>query len=218
MHQPATPDPLASLPVPSASGPCLNGNFSSWAGGVTVIPPGNYCTGLTIANGRNVRFDPGTYFINGDFSVQGGARILDSDDVTFLITNGRVNFANGANLRMTAPTTGTWAGVLIYQRSSSPGAAPCTHGAARNHFAGGIHYTFGGALYFPNCGLLLDNNAWLRSPGNSFTMVAAHSIEAQGSARIEIDLKNVYGLPASVAGGSGGTRIRLRAPLQTAEL
>jgi Flp pilus assembly protein TadG len=203
-NQPAMADPLAGLPTPTFSGTCLNGNFTAWQAGTINIAPGRYCSGIQIANGNTAQFQPGTYLVEGDFSVQGGARVLDSAGVTFIQRNGQFNFGNGSSVALTAPTTGTYAGLLYWQIMTNNS---CNGNPNFNQFTGGVTYTLTGTIYLPNCSLLLHNNAQVVTSAGGFIAVAARTIEIQGSARLQVTDFVPYGVASSLA-SSGRPRLR----------
>src|SRR6202166_4505400 len=94
-HAANTPDPYASVPAPTPSGACH-----------IVIPllpllPGNYCLGLSISG--NATFSPGTYYVDGNFSIQGNGTVTGTD-VTFYVTKkGTTYIAGNATVTLSAP-------------------------------------------------------------------------------------------------------------------
>ena len=113
--QAAVADPLASLPVPSyTAASCLPQTTSTQPVG----PPsaaGQICYNGMVLNG-NVTLSPGLYIINsGNFNYSGSGT-LTANGVTFYLAPG-TNFTQNGNgtVRMTAPTTGSYNGVLIFQ-------------------------------------------------------------------------------------------------------
>jgi Putative Flp pilus-assembly TadE/G-like len=104
-------DPLASLALP-APGPCDHTSMTVPAGAAT-LNPGTYCGGLTISNGAAVTFSPGTYIITGSAFVVDDAQIV-GDGVTIVLADDRVKlFWTGAKLRISAPTSGPLAGIVL---------------------------------------------------------------------------------------------------------
>ena len=129
-------DPLTSLPLPStpacgtSTGPVYHGsngtvNVSSGQS-ATLYPDFAYCGGININNGASVTFMPGIYVL-GSSSQSGGLMIQDQatvsgSGVTFYNygTAGNITFNNSTssgNVNLSAPTSGTYAGILIYQNS-----------------------------------------------------------------------------------------------------
>lgn len=142
------PDPFAALPTPTASG-CANK--------VTVSPnqsvaltPGCY-KGMDLKG--TVTLSPGTYVIDGSSLDFGSQAHVTGTGVTFILTSATaatqpstiatLDFNGGATLNLTAPTSGTYAGVLIYQDRRAP-----TSGV--NKINGNASSKIQGALYFPS--------------------------------------------------------------------
>ncbi len=145
-----TSDPYASLPL-SVSGTNYN----------TDIKAGSYSPGIyksiTLKNSEAATLAPGTYYIEGGgVNIQGSATlsgtgvtiVLTSSDGTGtgLWTSGSgVSITGSGSVSITAPTTGTYAGIAFYaDRRFS-----CT-GPSCNVFAGGNTQNITGAIYFPS--------------------------------------------------------------------
>ncbi len=120
---PPAPDPLAYLTPPSKIG-CDVVNYS--ANGVTeTISPGVYCKGMKLVSGAHVYLNPGMYVIKGGgIDMQSGS-ILEGTGVTFFITEdtgfsyGVISMQSGTLMKVKAPTTGPYAGILFYQDPDS---------------------------------------------------------------------------------------------------
>lgn len=149
----AISDPFAGIPKP-AVGACNQTNFKITGASDTTVFPGVYCGGLEIAGSGNVTFKPGTYIINGGKSTASfkysGSGNLSGSGVTFFITgkNGYsampISVSGSGNMNFSAPSSGTYRGLLFYQDSSS------TY-AGTNSFSGSGNVT--GSLYFPTTSL-----------------------------------------------------------------
>ena len=116
----AQPDPFASLPMPSVSGNTSNGNVNS--NQTRTLNPGTY-RGMDLKG--TVTLNPGVYLIDGGtLSIGSQARVTESG-VTFILTSSTagsnansiatVDMNGGARINITAPSTGTYKGVLLYQ-------------------------------------------------------------------------------------------------------
>jgi hypothetical protein len=183
-------DPFATLSVPSAGSTCdynnysvaSNGNSPTWA-----LTPGNYCGGLTVnGNGTSGTFAGGTYYIvNGNLTFNNASvsMLAGSTGVTFVLTGsspGSFSWTNYSNTTtLTAPTSGTLSGILIYQGCPSGGGT-----SPANTFNGGGTLQVGGEIYTP-CGALdLSNNAKLTATSSNNFGVVANTIYATGSASL----------------------------------
>src|ERR1039457_1104323 len=124
----AVSNPFSSLVTPSVGG-CNYTNYTAGGGQTVTLNPGVYCNGIKIANNVTATFTAGTYILKGGgFVLGGGARVTGSG-VMFYNTYasgyayGPINFANGTTETFTAPTTGTYAGMLFSQDPTVVGGA-----------------------------------------------------------------------------------------------
>jgi len=134
----AASDPCPSIPgcayltgnPPSTSGCAAGGSYSN-----TTLNQGCY---NKMSLSGNVTLNPGLYIINGQFHLNGGT--VTGSGVTFYMTANvsDTNFGN-ATLTLSAPTTGSTEGVLLY-RIPSQGSAVSFSGCTCD---------LGGLLYFP---------------------------------------------------------------------
>lgn len=155
--QPATADPYASVPVPASSG-CDYTNFSlGWASGTQHMQPGRYCGGVSIGNGAVVSMAAGTYYIkSGTFNIVGGTTLTGSS-VTIVLTQNtsgyaNVSISNGANVTLSAPTSGSTSGLLFFADRNAPNSIV-------NSFTGGASSSLTGAFYFPTEQVAFSNGA-----------------------------------------------------------
>ena len=139
-------DPLANtLPTPAGvNGPCLSGTGSA-------LQPGRYCNGL---GGGTVTLAPGTYIVSGG-TVSGN---ISGDGVTIYLTGtALLNFGGNARLDISAPTSGPYAGISIFQDPDV--ALGQTH---RVH--GGPDLVIEGTVYMPKAHLRMNGHGTAASP------------------------------------------------------
>ncbi|MGH6836777.1 MAG: TadE/TadG family type IV pilus assembly protein [Methylocella sp.] len=153
------------LPDPSLSGGatgtitpgCYDG--ISVSGGATLtMRPGNYVIngggGMNLSGGSKVTMGAGIYTFNGgSFSPSGGNTIDASGGVSIILTNtpsasttpnwGNVNLSGGANLTLTAPSSGPMQGVAVYMDRNAPASIS-------DSFTGGTSMAITGSLYLPS--------------------------------------------------------------------
>jgi hypothetical protein len=147
-------DPLGYLSPPSYSpSSCLADPINNqWFGGTKTIGPsggGTVCyNGLQISQGDTVSLNPGTYIINGQLSFQGGATISGTGVTFYLPPGASLNIANGIAQTLTAPTSGTYNGVLFYQDRQNSTA---------ESLQGGASSSFEGIMYFPAANFTFTN-------------------------------------------------------------
>ena len=115
---PTATDPFAGqLPTPSTSGNCASNNYN---GGNITLAPGIYCN-INFNSITNVTFQPGLYVIRGTWNVNGGTwscpACTGGAGVTFYFAdaNSKFQFNSGVKATLTAPTTGTYAGLLFFE-------------------------------------------------------------------------------------------------------
>ena len=196
---PPAPDPLAYLTPPSKIG-CDVVNYS--ANGVTeTISPGVYCKGMKLVSGAHVYLNPGMYVIKGGgIDMQSGA-ILEGTGVTFFITEdagfsyGVISMQSGTLMKVKAPTTGPYAGILFYQDPAA-GTPSKSH-----HFESASGGYLEGALYFPTQQVKIHSTAALDA---EYTLVVCRALSMESSSDVQI--KSDY---SSLSGGSPIKRISL---------
>jgi Flp pilus assembly protein TadG len=107
-------DPFAgNLPTPSTSTCTYNsGNYN---GGSFTMSPGVYCGWFNFNGTNNLTFNPGVYVIKGGgWNVNGGT--WTGSGVTFYFADtSKIQFNSGVKATLSAPTSGTYAGILMYE-------------------------------------------------------------------------------------------------------
>lgn len=160
-------DPLANIPEPTIPDHCAaNPHFS---GSVShVLSPGCY-NGLTVSGSGNLTLEPGLYIINGSISFS-GSRIVSGTGVTFY-TTGTTDVSGSRVLMLSAPTSGTYNGLLLFQSRSDFRAMS---------FSGSTGSDVRGIIYAPKAALTYSG-----SPGAIFyTDLVVDSVTITGSATI----------------------------------
>ena len=190
----AVSNPFASLPTPSV-GSCNYTNYSAGGGATVTLNPGVYCGGINIANGATATFNAGTYILKGGGMTFAGGATIHGTGVMFYNTYatgyayGPITFNNGTTETLVAPTTGTYAGILIFQD-------PTVSGGAASSFGGGTSANLTGTLYFPTTSLSFSNGA-----SAAYTIIVADSVSFTGG----VTLNNNYSsLPGGVSPIKGG--------------
>jgi len=126
-NAPYVADPFVNVPEP-AVGSC--GTSSG---------PGTYCGGLTLQGTESL--SPGVYVINGGtLKVNAGANISGSG-VTFYLTNGAtLDMAGSATVDLSAPTSGTYKGLVFFGDRSQPDAVNTINGDSSSLITGTIYF------------------------------------------------------------------------------
>jgi Flp pilus assembly protein TadG len=138
-------DPFAALPSDIAMGSAKNGDVGSNKS--KDLTPGTYSS-FKIQG--EAKLAPGTYILkNTDFSVGAQGSVI-GDAVVIVLTGtppnniGQAKVNGGAKLSMTAPTSGTYKGVLFYQDRDA------NDSNQSNKINGNSSSTLQGAVYFPS--------------------------------------------------------------------
>jgi len=113
----AASDPYAgTLPTP-ASSTCTYSNLN-YDGATVALQPGVYCGWFNFNNSSaNVTFAPGVYVIKGGgWNVNGGT--WSGNGVTFYYADtSKIQFNSGISATLSAPTSGTYKNLLMYEAS-----------------------------------------------------------------------------------------------------
>lgn len=188
---PALSDPYANVAIPSYSG-CSSNNYSLNSGNVT-INPGTYCGGISVKSKAKLNLNPGVYIMDrGDFSATAQTTVTGSG-VTIILTSstgsnfGKVSFAGGATVTLSAPTTGSLANMLFYGDRRAPSNLS-------NKMTGGSTQSLTGILYFPSTEL---DFAGKSSGATSCIGIVANNVTFTGGASFGTNCPNTW----STAGG-----------------
>lgn len=191
-HSPAVPDPFGpdgrDLQIPVTAGACMPSPDLSGAAGTVFLNPGYYCGDLLIEN-KTVELAPGTYIIeDGDLTIKAGS-VVTGDDVTFVFTGsnpaqvGTFEFTSTSVVDITAPTTGEYAGILIFEdpnaHSTDGSGDPFT-----NFLYGGATLDLKGAIYTPSRKTEFTGGA--TTPSDCLYIVA-RVVTVTGNAQIDND-------------------------------
>ncbi len=155
--------------------------------------------GLSIGNGATVTFSGTTFILEGGGLNLGGGSHITGTGVTFYNTTGGtygykpMSIANGTSVTLSAPTTGSLAGILFFQDRNTPSVA-----ANATDFSGGANVILSGSLYFPSVKLTYNNGS---NTNASYTILVAKTLSFSGGTRVKADYSS---LPngAPVRGGA----------------
>ena len=173
-NAPPAADPFGDLPVPTSSGP----NYTNTSG--AVLQPGNYTNGMNLSGTKTLK--PGIYVVSGgDFKVNANANISGSG-VTIVIKPGTNVTLNGnATVTLSAPTTGTYSGMLFFGDPTGTGSVT---------FNGTAASKLTGAVYFANQDIKYLGNF---SGNGGCTQVVGKTVEWSGNTTINQDCA-AYGM------------------------
>jgi len=191
----STTDPLSNLAVPNSPSGCTEQNFKVTGNSneSTTVSPGRYCGGMSLQSGI-ITMQSGTYIMDGgDFEIRANAQVTGVG-VTIVLLNAssndpKVTINGGADIKLSAPTSGTYAGVLFFQDRDSAGGPQTFNGNSTTDLKG--------TLYFPATKVrFLGNNT---STGGC-THIIANTIEFQGNAGIGNDCSSAGTTQIAISG------------------
>jgi hypothetical protein len=161
----AVDDPLSSLPSPTYSG-CDYTSFSASGGNYHFTTRSGvgyavFCGGLRITGQATLTFDPGMYILNGGgFTSTSNNTVINANNTFFYNTSngysfGPITLAGGTTVNMTAPSSGTYQGILFFQDRNITSSAT-------NTITGGSSGTFSGTIYMPTGNVQFNGNSTTR--------------------------------------------------------
>jgi hypothetical protein len=158
-YSPALADPYASLTPDTndfsscaASPPAISGS------GQTVTGGGCYSS-LSISPNKTLTLNNGTYIISGGsldikgtLNMTNATLILSNKDPSPTATVGTITMNAQGALNITAPTSGKWKGMALYQDRRAVDDAPTGNitASSPNKINGGSGSQITGVIYFPN--------------------------------------------------------------------
>jgi hypothetical protein len=174
VQAPQVADPYRDLPVPTPSGACLTDSGATRAAG-------RYCSGMTLKN--NVSLAPGVYYVSGgDLNVNANANISGSGVTFYLAAGSHVTINGNATVNFSAPTSGTYSGILFFgDRSDSTGI---------NKFNGTADSLMTGSIYFASQEIDYLGNF---SGSGGCTQVVGDKVQWTGNTSISVDC-SAYGI------------------------
>lgn len=201
-YSPPIDDPFANVTPDPADMQCTTAALTDSSG----IPTGKNCfSSISVGSNRTLNLPSGTYYINGgDLTVQG---TLTCTECTFVLTNkdplstqiGQVKSNAGSNINLTAPTSGTYKGIAIYQDRRA------TDQNGTNKINGNNSSIIQGALYFPS--QQLDYNG-TGTTNAICTMFVARRINFSGNNTTTNKFKKLSDCSAfGIPGGTSVTRM-----------
>lgn len=182
-------DPLAGLPVPSYNPSSCTGPPTFHGHSATTISnSGVVCfnSSVSVSNNQELDLSPGTYVFTGGsgcgLSVAGQGTLKSTGGVTLYFANPcSVSFSGGATIGLSAPTSGTYNGILMFQDRNDPSTASLTGGAAQ--ILQGVAY-FPDALLHYTGGTNSANGCGLSTCTQSLSIVA-YNLDIKGNSYIQ---------------------------------
>ncbi|HUQ37376.1 MAG TPA: pilus assembly protein TadG-related protein [Aestuariivirga sp.] len=176
---PPAADPFADLAIPTVSGNKTVG------GGNSPIQPGNYTNGMNISGTRTMQ--PGIYVVSGGaFKINANANITGTGVTIYIKAGTSVSINGNATVNLSAPTSGTYSGMLFFGDRT---------GTDNVTFNGTAASKLTGAIYFAN----QDINYLGNFSGNGgCTQVVGNTVQWSGNTAINQDC-TAYGMKTIAA-------------------
>ncbi|PWU05244.1 MAG: hypothetical protein C5B51_15150 [Terriglobia bacterium] len=189
-----TSDPLSNLPVPaSPTYHCDYWNYNMPNQQNVNLSPGTYCGGINVQN-NNVTFSSGNYIlVGGGLTTQSANSHISGTGVMFYNTFGQTDHGNQSlsyspininatsTVNLTAPTTGTYAGILFFDNRNAPSGTSDTYG-------GGSSAVYQGTIYAKKASITLYGNS---SVNSKYTIIVADTINLIGTSGISNDYSSL---------------------------
>lgn len=205
-YSPALPDPFAGVtPDPNVMN-CTNTDIDQGTDLAALKAAGYNCfASLSVGSNKtlNVPANFGPMYINGGsvdlkgtFNCTGCAIVLTNKSTATNATIGSLSSNAQASNNIIAPTTGTFAGLAIYQDRRATGNT--------NKINGGSSSAITGAVYFPN------DILWINGSGNATSLCAmfvARRIVFTGNSSIA--LKNMSDATCAATGMPTNSAVRM---------
>jgi hypothetical protein len=188
-------DPLSSLATPVSTGLIAQSPNTSVYYAYT-INPGVYNNGLNLnGGGSSVTMNPGLYFIKGSgLSISNGVPLTGSGVTIYLDTGATLNLINGGgSFNLSPPTSGTYAGITIFQSRSNSNTLFLGNGST---------VKIDGTIYAPAAMVQFSqgNNTTLGSTSNAYASVIANQFQVINGAKVVVN---------GVGGGGGASTISI---------
>lgn len=165
-------DPFADLTPPSYSGCNDSGNAVNLGShDKKTISPGVFCSGFIVGAQSELTLSPGTYVVKNGISI-GGQATLKGTGVSIYIQSGGISMAGGATVNLSAPTSGSWQGILFYQDRAD---------TADSTLVGGTGQLMNGVLYFPKSHLTYTGGS---STTATATTIVSNTLSLVGNSSI----------------------------------
>jgi hypothetical protein len=179
-------DPFSGLPVPATGSnqSVPNGNPH----GTQQLQPGYYSSGMDLQGSVNLH--PGIYYVSGgDFHINSNATVTGSGVTIYVAAGSNVNMNGNATVTLSAPTSGTYSGILFFGDRN---------GTGNNLFNGTANSSLTGDIYFPSESVSYQGNF---SGTNGCTQVVADTVTWTGNSNISVNCaaQGMQNIPARQA-------------------
>jgi hypothetical protein len=175
-------DPYGDVPNPTVSGANQNACNGQCPHGTATLDPGIYKNGMKLVGGANITLNPGTYYLQDDLSIQGGATLTGTGVTLVFTSSNGTKYAgakiNGnATVNLTPPAVGATAGIVFFADRNTPSATSFK-------LNGGSTQYFGGAIYVPSASIDYAGGAGTTT---SCTQIIGDTVTFSGNSNVAIN-------------------------------
>ncbi len=189
-YSPALEDPYIGLaPDSSDFSSCASSPPALSASNQTITGGGCYSS-ISVGSNKSLTLKDGIYIVNGggldvkgDLTVTNGTIVLTNKDSSQTAPVGSFDQNGNGSINITAPSTGKWAGLAIYQDRRAVDGAPTGNitSSSPNKINGSSTSKIIGSLYFPNQQLTYNGDG---TGGATCTQFVAKRIYWSGNSGI----------------------------------
>jgi Flp pilus assembly protein TadG len=128
-------DPFAGKLPTVTAGTCIN--QSPLSGNVT-LNPGTYCGGVNFNGSGTLTLNPGLYILKSGSMILNSGWTVNGTGVTFYFAdqNSYIQFNSGVTANLSAPTTGTYANILMFEPTGLSNTQLPINGTSSSSFTG----------------------------------------------------------------------------------
>ena len=189
----AATDPYENkIPEPVVSSVCTTSGTKD--GQTQTMKPGVHC-GTTFNGSPTITFEPGLHIIKGRMIINSNSKVI-ADGVTFYFpdVNSEIRANGGLSFKATAPTSGTYKGILMFENTSNASNAA---NPQQYIFNGSNGETLEGVIHLPNRDVVYNSTT---NQSNKITLIVNTMI---------VNSANWLLKPFDGAGGGAKTVARL---------
>ncbi len=187
-------DPYANFNPPACSTYNSGKVTINSSGKASALSPNTcYTGGVSVKAGYTLNLDPGVYYFSGNgLTVEGNATITGTG-VTLVFTGSTsagwatANIGSNAIVNLTAPTSGSTQGIVMYADRNIPVSSNTGF-----NLAGGATQNFGGAIYLPTSQLSFAGG---NGSTTSCTQIIADTVTLSGNSNLTVNC-NSFGTTA----------------------
>ncbi len=177
-----TADPLSGLAVPSTGSLTAqsSSNYKISSSGTYTLQPGVYTGGIAIsAPSGTITLASGIYYMaGGGFTISGGINVTGSGVMIYnapVQNSDQVKLSGSGSLTLSAPTSGTYKGIVIFQARASTAVVGITGN-------GGMNLT--GTIYAAGANVDLTGNGGANVVGSQ---IIADSMTVTGNGPVNVN-------------------------------